>query len=340
MDISVLGIDTAKDVFELCGMNHVGRVVYRRRVRRKEFLRGLSEIPGTRVVMEASGGSHFWGRELAKLGHRVDLIAPQFVKPYVKGNKTDRADAEAICQAARRDGMRFVAVKSVGQQEIQFLHRVRSRYVRQRTALSNEVRGFLREYGIILNCGIAQVRRLPELLEQNDEKLSALSRELFEALYEEFVAVDAQVNKYDRKLKKLALGHPVCRRLMQADGIGPITATAVVSSVGDVQEFKNGRGFSAWVGLVPRQNSSGDRIRLGRISKRGDGYLRQLLVHGARSVVLHSRHRSDKRSIWIQELIKRAGFNKTVVAVANKNARIVWALMAKDQPYRPDLAAA
>jgi transposase len=178
------------------------------------------------------------------------------------------------------------------------------------------------------------------VLDEYQASISVMAQEMFSELYEEFVALDEQVKKYDRKLRQIAQKHPVCRRLLEADGIGPVTATALVSSVGNVQEFKNGRGFSAWVGLVPRHRASGETKRLGSISKRGDAYLRQLLVHGARSVVLQSKRRSDKRSIWIRDLIQRIGFNKAVVAVANKNARIVWVLLAKDEPYRPELAAA
>ena len=340
MEISVLGIDTAKGVFELCGVNRFGRAVYKRRVRRIYFLKELRKLESTRVVLEASGGSHYWGREITKLGHRVELIAPQFVKPYVKGNKNDAADAAAICEAARRPGMRFVSVKTTSQQELQFLHRVRSRYIRQRTALSNEVRGFLREYGIVLAWGISRIRNLPRILEQHGESISAMSREMFIELYQEFVTLDREVKRYDRRLKQIAQGHPVCRRLLEADGIGPITATALVSSVDNAQEFKNGRGFSAWIGLVPRHRASGDTKRMGSISKRGDGYLRQLLVHGARSVVWQAKRRRDKKSLWIRSLVERRGFNKAVVATANKLARIVWVLLAKDQPYRPELAVA
>lgn len=340
MDISVLGIDTSKTVFELCGLNRLGRVVYKRRIRRAYFLRELSKLPMTRVVLEASGGSHYWGREITKLGHHVDLIAPQFVTPYVKGNKNDPADAAAICEAARRPGMRFVTIKSSAQQELQFLHRVRSRYIRQRTALGNEIRGFLREYGIVLAWGLSRIRMLPVVLEEHQACMSAMAREMFVELHQEFVNLDAEVKRYDLKLGQIAKSHPICRKLLKADGIGPVTATALVSAVGNAQEFKNGRCFSAWIGLVPRHRASGETKRLGRISKRGDTYLRQLLVHGARSIVLQSKRRNDKRSRWIRDLIQRAGYNKAVVAVANKNARIVWVLLAKDEPYRPELATA
>lgn len=340
MDISILGIDTAKNVFELRGVNRFGRLVYRRRVRRTHLLREVGNVPATRIVMEASGGAHYWGREFVKLGHQAELIAPQFVKPYVRGNKNDGADAEAICEAARRPGMRFVSIKTTAQQELQFLHRVRSRHIRQRTALSNEVRGFLREYGIVVAWGISKIRKLPEILAEHRDCMSALAREMFQELYQEFLALDAEVQKHDRRLKQIANGHPMCRKLLEADGIGPVTATALVSSVGNAQEFKNGRGFSAWIGLVPRHYASGESKRLGRISKRGDAYLRQLLVHGARSVALQAKRRTDKKSAWIRGLIARAGFNKAVVAVANKHARIAWVLLATDQPYRPKLAAA
>ena len=262
------------------------------------------------------------------------------MKPYVKGNKTDRADAEAICEAARRPGMRFIGVKSVEQQELQFLHRVRSRNIGHRTALSNEIRGFLREYGIALPRGISQIRRLLEVLERHSEQITPIGEKMFRDLYEEFVEVDARVKRYDRELKAIAHEHPVCRRLMAIEGIGPVIATCLVSAVGNAAEFKNGRGFSSWLGLVPRQHSSGDNRNLGRISKRGDTYLRQLMIHGARAVVRRTRDKEDKRSNWINNLIERRGFNKAVVAVANKNARVAWVLMAKDKSYRPWMAAA
>lgn len=341
MEISVLGIDIAKRVFELRGVNRTGRVVYRRRAYREELLELVCSLRVGRVVLEAGWSAQYWGRALQQRGQKVMLIAPQHVKPYVQTNKSDAMDAEAICEAARRKSMRFVSVKELSQQEIQFLHRVRSRYVRQRTALCNEIRGFLSEYGFFVPLGVAAVRKgLMNFLGQEEQQASKLSQQMFVRLRQEFDALEEQISFYDKQLKEFALKHPICKRLMSVSGVGPLTATALVSSVGDPTLFKNGRSFSASIGLVPRHSGTGGINRLGGISKRGDCYLRQLLVHGARSEAIRAKKRQDKRSQWVVRLIERRGFNNAVVALANKTARILWVLMTKDVSYNPELAAA
>lgn len=335
-EASVIGIDLAKNVFMVVGMDREGRVLFRKKMLRDKLSNWVANHPLTLIGMEACGGSHYWARVFSAQGHRVKLIAPKFVKPYVKSNKNDSADAEAICEAVTRPTMRFVQVKSQTQQEIQMLHRARERMVRTRTALVNEFRGFLAELGIVMPQGITTFRRrAAETIEANRERLSDISYELFVRLLEEFVRCDSEVQCYDKKLTLFANHHPECQRLQTIPGVGPMTATAIISTVGDMKSFKNGRQFAASLGLVPRQHSSGGKDTLLGISKRGDIYLRKLLVHGARSVVRFAKkHTNDsERARWIVQLVARRGTARAAVAVANKNARIIWALLAKQQVF-------
>jgi transposase len=263
-------------------------------------------------------------------------MAPQFVKPYVKSNKSDTRDAEAVGEAVPRPTMRFVPTKELEQQDIQALHRVRERLMKARTALVNEVHGLMSEYGIVMPKGVAKFRQaVVGKLEAEQAKLTPLSQEMFWKLVDEFSAVEEHLAYYQAKLDTLSQTHPECRRLMTIPGIGPLTATALVAAVSKASAFKNGRQFAAWLGLVPRQHSTGGKERLWGISKRGDRYLRKLLVHGARATVRHVGTKTDRRSQWIRELVKRRGKNRTAVAVANKNARIVWALLTSHQDYQP-----
>jgi transposase len=266
----------------------------------------------------------------------VKLMAPQCVKPYVKSNKNDSRDAEAIAEAVTRPTMRFVPIKGLDQQDIQGLHRVRERLMGERTALVNEVHGLLHEYGIVIPKGGAKFRQaVVSQLESAKDKLSALSQEMFWKLVEEFAALEKQLAYDQEKLEALATTHPECQRLMTIPGIGPFTATALVAAVSDASAFKNGRQFAAWLGLVPRQYSTGGKERLLGISKRGDSYLRKLLIHGARATLRWVGHKTDRRSQWMRQLVERRGQNRTAVAVANKNARIVWALLTSHQAYEP-----
>lgn len=334
MDINVIGVDIAKHVFQFHGVNERGKALLRKRLRRGEVLAYLGGIEPCVVVLEACGGSHYWGREIGKLGHTVKLIPPQFVKPYVKTNKTDAADAEAICEAAQRENMRFVPVKKVEQQDLQMLHRVRERLVKARTALCNEIRGLLHEYGVVISQGRPKLRReLPIVLEESNI-LSACCVSEMRGLHQELVELDEKISSYDRKLELISKEHPVCRRLQTIPGVGPMVATAIVAASGDPHQFKNGRSFAAWLGLVPRQKSSGGKHKLLGISKRGDGYIRKLLVHGARIVMRYAGRKQDQRSRWIVQLNLRRGWNKTCVALANKNARVIWALLTKDEVYK------
>lgn len=335
MKVTTVGLDIAKHVFQLHGADEQGAVALRRKLRRDEVAPFFANLPACIVGLEACGGAHYWARRLARLGHSVRLIAPQFVKPYVKSNKNDANDAEAICEAVGRPQMRFVPAKSVEQQDVQCLHRVRSRLVSARTQLANQVRGLLMEYGIVLPRQIHQLRRgLPQVLEEADNELTPFTRRLLAALYEELVELDRKLAAIEEQVRAAHRASESSQRIAEVEGIGPLTATALVAALSDGKAFQNGRQFAAWLGLVPRQHSSGGKPRLLGISKRGDPYLRTLLIHGARSVVYRAARKADQRSRWISDKQRRLGTSKACVAVANKNARIVWALVARNEVYR------
>lgn len=335
MKIATVGLDIAKQSFQVHAADSEGRAVLRKRLRRNQVAEFFANLSPCVVGMEACGGSHYWARGLSRLGHTVRLIAPQFVKPYVKSNKNDANDAEAICEAVSRPQMRFVPAKSVEQQDIQSLHRVRSRLVSLRTGLANQIRGLLSEYGIVLPRSVSQLRRgLPLILENAENELTDFTRRLFASLYEELIQLGGKIEALDEQVKAIYQASEPCQRVAAVEGIGPLIATAILAAVSDGKSFKNGRQFAAWLGLVPRQHSTGGKARLFGISKRGDPYLRTLLIHGARSVVYRARHKTDPRSRWIADKQRRLGTSKACVAVANKNARIVWSLIAREQVYR------
>ena len=339
--LSVVGIDLAKRVFHVIGMDERGKIVLRKRLTREALLPFLAQLAPVLIGMEACGGAHYWARRWREHGHTVKLIAPQFVKPYVKSNKNDPADAEAICEAVTRPTMRFVPIKEIEQQDLQALHRARERVVKARTALVNEIRGLLAEYGIVLPQSVTQFRNgFLATLEAEHAKLTSLSQELFGQLYEEFGALEKRLADYTAKLEAISAAHPVCQRLETIPGIGPLTSTAMVAAVSDVTHFQNGRQFAAWIGLVPRQHSTGGKPRLLGISKRGDVYLRTLLIHGARATLRWIGLKTDRRSQWVRGLIDRRGKNKAAVALANKNARIAWVLLKTDAVYMAEDAAA
>jgi transposase len=289
--------------------------------------------------MEACSGAHYWARKFRELGHEVHLMAPQFVKPYVKSNKHDVADAEAICEAVQRPAMRFVPIKQAEQQDLQSLHRARSLAVAQRTAQVNPIRGLLLEYGIEMAPGRHHVRRcLPAIMEDAENGLSFEFRELLFTLYEQVVHWDEQVARFDGKLEQISQQNKLCVVLMTIPGIGPMVATALVAAVGDAREFKSGREMAAWLGLVPRQHSTAGKARLLGISKRGDSYLRTLLIHGARAVLRFAADKTDRRSRWVTSLEQRRGRNITAVALANKNVRTAWALLTIGRAYHTEQA--
>jgi transposase len=329
-----IGFDIAKNVFQLHGVDANGKTALRKQLKRNQVLAFFANMAPCRIGLEACSGAHYWARELIKLGHDARLISPQFVKPYVKGNKNDANDAEAICEAVGRPNMRFVPIKSIGQQDIQMLHRVRSGLVKERTALANRIRGLLAEYGIVVAIGIIKLRQqLPDILEDAENNLTAAARQIFADLQGQLIELDRQVVAYGDKIQAVHRASEVSQRLSGVPGIGPITATALLASLGDGKVFASARQVAAWLGLVPRQDSSGGKPRLLGISKRGDVYLRTLLIHGARAVVKAAAPKDDSQSRWINDLVKRRNTNIAAVAVANKNARIVWALLTGSSNY-------
>ncbi len=335
MKVKVIGLDTAKQVFQVHGADASGRAVLKKRLRRSQLTDFFGGIPQCVVGLEATRGSHYWARVIGSFGHEVRLIAPQFVKPYLKGQKNDAGDAAAICEAVSRPEMRFVAPKSIEQQDLQALHRIRSRLIGCRTQLGNQIRGLLAEYGIVLPPHLSQVRRrLPELFSEAHPLLSSFAQELLAGLYDELCQLDQRIQALEQRIRTSFDNNDLCQRISEVEGVGPVIATAIVAAICDGRMFRNGRQFAAWLGLVPRQHSSGDKQRLLGITKRGDPYLRMLLIHGARSVVYRCGAKTDNRSRWIAEKKKKLGTTKACVAVANKNARIIWALLAKGEVYR------
>lgn len=287
--------------------------------------------------IEACGSAHYWARKLQTFGHTVKLMAPQFVKPYVKSNKNDVADAEAICEAVTRPNMRFVSVKTVEQQAILAVHRARQGFVKARTAQANSIRGLLGEFGIVMPQGIKHVtERLPGILEDSENDLPGPFKQLMQRLGDHLKELDRQVAELEREIQRWHRSNEDSCRLAEIPGVGPLTASALVASVGDAKSFANGRQMAAWLGLVPRQHSSGGKPTLLGISKRGDCYLRTLLVHGARSVVRVVESKTDPSADWLKGLLVRRNTNVAVVAQANKTARVVWALLAHGRRFRPD----
>lgn len=336
-NITLLGIDIAKNVFQLHGVDKTGRAILQKKIYRHELTSFIAQLPVCIIAMEACRGAHYWARRFQLLGHQVKLISPQYVKPFVKTNKNDMRDAQAITEAASRPQMHFVSIKQVMQQDIQSLHRIRQRTIVNRTALANQVRGLLSEYGIIVNQGIAQLRmRLPLILEDASNELTAIMRELCTELYEELLLLDKKVSAYDKRIENIVNHYTPCQELMKIEGIGPLSATALLILLSDHGVYKNGRHFAAFLGLVPRQHSTGGKQRLLGISKRGDKYLRMLLIHGARSVMQQVGKKTDGKSRWLKELKERRGYNKASVALANKNARIAWALVANGSQYQKE----
>jgi len=337
MKLKTIGIDLAKDVFGVHGVDELGRVQVHKRVSRRHLLSLIAKLEPCQVGMEACASAHHWAREIERLGHSVRLMSPQFVRPYRKGNKNDPNDAEAICEALTRPSMRFVPVKSRAQQDTQALHRVREQLVKSRTALVNQVRGLLGECGIVAPGGIAKLRRLlAELVaEPTAHGLSGVMSETLLEIIERLRFIDSRIQSYNLRIEQVFADDERCQRLAKIPGVGPLVATAMVSAVGNAREFKSGRELAAWLGLVPRQYSSGNRNLLLGISKRGDRYLRTLLIHGARAALYRIDRKSDWRSVWASRLKLRRGFNVAVVAQANKNARVIWALLSRGDSYRP-----
>ena len=329
--ITTVGIDLAKSVFSLHAVDGAGHVVFRRTVRRDQLLGVVAGLPPCVIGMEACSGAHEWSRRFQEFGHTVRLMAPKFVIPYRKSGKNDGNDAEAICEAVTRPSMRFVPVKSAEQQALLAIHRVRQGFIVERTATINRLRGLMSEFGVVLPLRSITVRRQAA---EAAEGLPALARRAIGDLLDQLRVLVERIGGYDREIEALAMLSDAAKRLMQIRGIGPITALAIVATVGNAREFKNGRQFAAWIGLVPGQYSTGGKTRLGHISKRGDAYLRNLLVQGARSVLNSAGAHQDRMSRWAMALQPRRGYYRTLVAIANKNARIAWALLAKNEDLR------
>jgi transposase len=340
MNITTIGIDLAKNVFQVHGVDERGKAGLRRQLKRAQVLSFFVNLPRCVIGMEACGSAHFWARKFTELGHTVKLMAPQFVKPYVKTNKNDAADAEAICEAVGRENMRFVPIKNAEQQALLALHRARQGFVGARTAQVNQIRGLLAEFGIVIPVGIRRVtENMPEILEDAENGLPGISRELFSRLFSHFRELDRQVRQLEAQIQAWHRDDTVSRRLQRIPGVGPITASALVGSIGDASTFKNGRQLAAWLGLVPRQKSSGGKEQLLGISKRGDTYLRTLLIHGARSIVRQLKLKAGESQGWLARLALRRNLNIAAVALANKNARIVWALLVHDRDYQAGYVA-
>lgn len=340
MKITRIGLDLAKLVFQVHGVDEHGRVVLRKQLRRDQVAAFFARLEPCLIGMEACGSAHHWARKLQALGHTVRLIAPQFVKPYVKSNKNDAADAEAICEAVGRPSMRFVPIKNIEQQAVLSLHRVRQGFVRARTAQANQIRGLLAEFGFVVPQGIGYVtKRVPELIEDATHELPGSFRLLISRLLEHLKLLHQQVEQIEEQIKAWHRSNDCSRRLEAVPGIGPLTASALAASIGDAKNFDNGRQLAAWLGLVPRQHSSGGKQNLLGMSKRGDAYLRTLMIHGARSVIFRVTQRADTES-WLYKVTLRRNKNVAAVALANKTARIVWALLAHDREFRANYADA
>ena len=333
-NITLLGIDLAKDVFQLHGVNEYGKKILGKKVSRSALPTLIANMPKCKIVMEACGSSNYWSRKFMSYGHTVTQISPQHVKPFVQGNKNDKNDARAIVIAAQQDGMPTVPTKTITQQEMQMNHRYRESLVQDRTALANRIRGYLREMGIFLVVGLSQVRKeVPLLLEDATNDLTMDMRGIISSCHKKVLELDEEIERYTQKIEQFCKQNDMCGRLMQLSGVGPMSASIIYATVGDPLHFKNGRHFAAYLGLVPKEHSSGGKQCLMSISKRGDRYIRSLLIHGGRSVVKGADKKSDYVSCWVTRIKKERGYNKAAVAVANKNARHMWAIMAYDDKY-------
>jgi len=337
--ITTVGIDLAKNVFSVHGVDAHGKAVLRKTVGRGKLLELMAQLPPCLVGMEACSGAHQMARELQPLGHAPRIMTPKFIIPFRRNQKNDGNDAEAICEAVGRPGMRFVPIKSAEQQAVLIVHRVRKELIELRNGQINQVRGLLAEFGVVIAVGRYRFRQqIGAALD--DARVPALARQILHEVNARIRAFDEDILAYDRQIAVQVRDSAAMQRIVAVCGVGPITASAVVASVGDAKLFKNGRQFAAWLGLVPRQFSTGGKPILGRITKQGDVYLRTLLIHGARSALLTLARRNDRLSRWAGALIARRGFKKACVALAAKNARVIWALLAKGEEFRLEQAAA
>jgi transposase len=340
MKLTTIGIDLAKAVFQVHGADERGRAVLKKQLKRTQVLAYFANLTPCKIGMEACGSAHYWARKLVTMGHEVVLIPPQYVKPFVKRNKNDAADAEAICEAVTRPNMPTVPIKNIEQQAILSVHRARQGFVKARTAQANQIRGLLAEYGFAIPQGIGHItQRVPEILEDGEHDLPGSFRLLIQRLVDHLKELDRQVGELEREIQLWHKENALSQKLAKIPGIGPLTATAMIATVGDARQFENGRQLAAWLGIVPRQHSTGGKARLLGISKRGDRYLRTLLIHGARAVIRMAERKPDTET-WIKRLLARRHKNVAAVALANKNARTIWALLRHDREYEPDYVKA
>jgi transposase len=336
-NVTLLAIDLAKNIFQLHGTDAEGKAILKKKVSRGKLIEFVANLPTCSIFMEACGSANYWGRKFEKFGHKVKLIHPAYVKPYVKRNKNDANDAAGIAAASRDPDMRFSAIKTEAQQDVQSVHRIRSLLIQQRTALANQIRGLLSEYGIVIPKGISHARNsLPEILGNNPNNMSSMMLDCLLELYENFQRLDEKIVTYDKKIKILFKANERCKRLAEIPGIGELGATILASVLGNGSSFKNGRHFAAFLGLVPKQHSSGGKECLLGISKGGDTYIRTLLIHGARAVLRWVEKKTDPQSMWLKNLVVRRGKNRTAVALANKMARVAWAVVHENTGYNPN----
>ena len=339
--ITTIGLDIAKSVFQVHGVDAQGKAVIRRQLKRRAVLAFFEKLPPCLIGIEACTSSHHWSRELKALGHTVRLMPPAYVKPYVKRQKNDAADAEAICEAVTRSNMRFVPTKTVEQQSCLMLHRARHLFIRQQTAVINSIRAHLAEFGIVAPVGRKGVEELLDVVaDSNDDRLPEVARVCLAALGAQLRRLKEQILEFDRMIMAWHRSDETSRRLRYIPGVGPMLATALVASVADPKAFRSGRNFSAWIGLVPKQHSSGGKDRLGSISKQGDRYLRGLFVAGALSVIRYAKIRGTKHRPWLTALLARKPTKVAAIALANKLARMAWAMMARGERYRNPVALA
>lgn len=347
-DLTTIGIDIAKNYMQIHGIDSKGKPLLIKRLTRDKFLPFMANLPKCIIGMEACSGAHYWAQRLVDLGFEVKLMSPRKVKKFVENNKNDAIDAQACAEAVGRANMLFVPIKTKAQMEIQTIHRVRSCYVKQKTGYTNMIRGFLLELGIAIPKGnAALIKQIRILLDTESHYLNEQSKQLLSGLLEDLKRLDKQINLYTELLKKLAKEDACCNRISTLPGIGPVTATAVIAKIGNGCEFRKGRELSAYLGLVPKQHSSGEKTVLGRISKHGDRYIRQLLIHGGRSSlnaamkknkITGAFEKQDPHSLWLRKLAERVGMNKASVAAANKNARMIVALLRNETVFQPELA--
>lgn len=335
MKVCLIGIDLAKSILQVCGVNQAGKTVFNKALKRSKLLTFLLEYSDATIAMEACSGSNYWGRELEKLNFEVRLIPPIHVKPFVKGNKNDRNDAFAITEAAVRPNMYFVKPRSLEQTEASMLHKVRNRWVSQKTRLTNQLRGLLNEYGIVIAPGDKALKsKLPEILEDAENDLTTGVRHLITSIRQEWLEMEARLNEMDNLMASQVKLDEDCQRLVNIKGVSTITATAIKAFAGDGKHFKNGRHFAANLGLVPKEHSSGGKQQISGITKRGNQYIRRLLIQGAWSVLRYVKQSDDRLSKWAEKVLERRGKHKTVVAIANKLARIIWSMLVNKTEYK------